>query len=53
MQPLDSGARTLLVVFMEAPAYFSQNHPKVYAEVRDRAVKLKLVEKAPTYFIHH
>ena len=52
IQPLDSGAKTLLVIFMEAPAYFYQNHPKVYEKIRDRAAKLGLVSKAPAHFIY-
>jgi len=50
LQPIDSGARTLLVIFMEAPAYFHANHPQVYSKVRDRAAKLGLVDVAPAYF---
>lgn len=53
VQPLDSGARTLLVLFMEAPAYFYQSQPEVYEHVRDRAARMGLVDKAPAHFIYN
>lgn len=50
--PLLSGARMLLVLFMESPAYFYKTKPQVYAEVRDRAAKMGLVDKAPAHFAY-
>jgi len=49
MRPLDSGARTLLIIFMEAPAYFQKSQPEAYNAVRDRAFKLKIVDQAPAH----
>jgi len=37
-QPLDSGARTLLVLFMEAPAFFHKSQPEVYLHVGNNII---------------